>query len=216
MKLTWYGHSCFLLETSNNTKILMDPFDSKIGYIPFKGSVDIVTISHDHFDHSNLTNLDCEPQIINSTNEYLIDSIKITGIPSFHDDQNGLKRGPNIIFLFEVDNLRLCHLGDLGHMLNDDYKDLLGNIDVLMIPVGDLYTIDGKTAYRICDLLSPKYIIPMHYKTPNLSFLLRGPEEFLIASKNVSKLPSNTLNTEELFVSTENTARVLLLSPPQI
>lgn len=216
MELTWYGHSCFLLKTSSGKKILMDPFHLSTGYIPFKGSVDIVTLSHNHFDHSDLTNIDGNPQIINSIDDFTFDSIKIKGIPSFHDNENGIKRGTNIIFLFEVDDLRICHLGDLGHNLNTNYEDLLNNIDILMIPVGGHYTINGRTASLVCNLLSPKYVIPMHYKTPNLSFLLNGPEEFLMSMKNAYKISNNTLHISDLPINSESTSKVLLLSTPKI
>lgn len=198
MVITWLGHSCFLLETSQGSKILIDPFDSALGNSPYKGSVDIVTISHNHFDH-NFTK-EINPGFLSLTYPGTYDSydIKIQGFPSYHDKVNGLKRGSNIIFTYEADNFRLCHLGDLGHMLTDDVIDLLGSIDVLFIPIGSNFTLDAEVAYSLCRKIQSKFVIPMHYKTSQLSFPGEGIEKFIALMKNAMNLNSNTLVLDEL------------------
>lgn len=216
MKLTWYGHSCFLIETLKGVKILTDPFNDSIGYTQYTDNADIITISHSHFDHSDLTCATEDTTVIDTLVDRSICQVKIKGIPSFHDVEKGLKRGPNNIYLIEVDGLTICHLGDLGHMLDSSYIDSLGNIDILLVPVGGNYTIDGTTAASICNLLSPKYVIPMHYKTPNLSFPLNGPEDFLVAMKKVEKISRNILTPNDFPKVNDDGSIVILLSPPKL
>ncbi len=196
MDIRWLGHSSFLITDSKGTKILTDPFDESVGYDIYRGCVDITTISHHHFDHDYVSNIICE-NIVDTVGEFNIKDIKIQGIPSFHDKMQGAKRGENIIFILEIDDLRVCHLGDLGHMLSDSELDLLGSIDVLFIPVGGNFTIDGEEAAKLCKKLQSKVVIPMHYATPNLKFSLEGVEKFLKFMKNATRVGSNTLSIED-------------------
>jgi L-ascorbate metabolism protein UlaG (beta-lactamase superfamily) len=193
MKITWLGHSSFLIEDSKGIKLLTDPFDPTLGYDLYKGSVDVVTISHKHFDHNYIKELKGDFRIIDKASEFCACDIHINGIPSYHDKDKGAKRGDNIIFTFKMDDYTLCHLGDLGHTLSNDDIDAIGNVDILFIAVGGNYTIDGKEASEITKKIDPKIVIPMHYKTSNLSFPLDGVETFLTYMKNASKIDSNTL-----------------------
>ncbi|WP_446898257.1 MBL fold metallo-hydrolase [Clostridium sp. LBM24168] len=196
MKITYLAHSSFILESSNGTKILTDPFDTTIGYKIFEGDVDIVTISHHHFDHDYVEKIKCK-NIIDKTGHFNFENISITGIPSYHDKIKGAKRGKNTIFIIEIDNYRVCHLGDLGYVLSEDEVSALGSIDVLFIPVGGNFTIDGKEAAKVSSAINPHIVIPMHYKTPLLSFELDGLETFLKHMKNVENVSSNFLNLKE-------------------
>ncbi|MCH3965343.1 MAG: MBL fold metallo-hydrolase [Clostridium sp.] len=196
MKITYLAHSSFILENSNGKKVLTDPYDNTVGYKVFKGNVDIVTISHHHFDHDYVENLNCE-NIIDKTGHFNFEEISITGIPSYHDKVKGAKRGKNIIFIIEMDNYRLCHLGDLGYILSEDEISALGNIDVLFVPVGGNFTIDGKEAAKVSSLINPHIVIPMHYKTPLLSFELDGLETFLKYAKNIENIGCNFLDLNE-------------------
>lgn len=198
MVITWLGHSCFLLETSKGSKVLIDPFNPMLGSSPYKGSVDIVTISHNHFDHNYTKELNPGFLTLTSPGIYQSQDIKIQGLPSYHDKVNGLKRGSNTIFTYEADNFKLCHLGDLGHMLKDDSIDLLGSIDVLFIPIGSNFTIDAEVAYLICKKIQSKIVIPMHYKTSHLNFPGEGIEKFIALMKNAMNLNSNTLILDDL------------------
>lgn len=188
MKITWLGHSSFLIESSSKMKIITDPFSEKIGYNPFKENVDIVTISHNHFDHNYTKEISGHPKIVDTVLSTQINDLTITGFPSFHDKVKGSKRGKNIIYLFNIDGFKLCHMGDLGHSLSEDFIDKLGKIDVLFIPVGGNFTIDGKEASEICKKIRSHIIIPMHFKTQKLSFPLDGAEEFIISMKNGTRV----------------------------
>jgi L-ascorbate metabolism protein UlaG (beta-lactamase superfamily) len=193
MKITWLGQSCFILEDSIGRKLLTDPFDPTLGYETYKGNSDIVTISHQHFDHNYSKEIKGDYKIIDKIGLFYVNDIPIKGTPSFHDKDNGLKRGDNIIFTFRMDEYSICHLGDLGHILSDDDLDAIGNVDILFIPVGGNYTIDAKEAFLITKKINPKIVIPMHYKTSLVSFPLEGVETFLMYMKNASKIDSNTL-----------------------
>ncbi|MFT5873949.1 MAG: L-ascorbate metabolism protein UlaG (beta-lactamase superfamily) [Clostridium sp.] len=193
MKITWLGHSCFLLENSNGRKLLTDPFDTTLGYERYKGSLDVVTISHQHFDHNYTKGLSGNYKIIDKISDFYECDIPIKGTPSYHDKDKGAKRGDNIIFTFRMDGYTLCHLGDLGHALSDEDIEAIGSVDILFIPVGGNYTIDGKEASEVTKKINPKIVIPMHYKTPLVSFPIDGVEKFLMYMKNASKIDSNTL-----------------------
>ena len=193
MKITWLGHSCFIFEDSKGRKLLTDPFDTTLGYETYKGSADVITISHQHFDHNYSKEIKGDYKILDKIGMFCIHDIPISGIPSFHDKNKGAKRGDNIIFTFKIDEYILCHLGDLGHTLSDDDIDAIGNVDILFIPVGGNYTIDAREAFEVTKKINPKIVIPMHYKTSLVSFPLAGVEKFLMYMKNVSKIDSNTL-----------------------
>ncbi|MFX0548350.1 MBL fold metallo-hydrolase [Hathewaya histolytica] len=198
MKIKWLGHSSFLIISKNNKKILIDPFDDTIGYEVYKEKADIVLISHHHFDHNCLQYVRGDYVVIDSHGEFLIDDIKIKGFKSYHDKFNGSKRGENTIFKVEVDGITLCHLGDLGHLLTLKEIQTLGNINILLIPVGGNYTIDNKEAYSLCRSIKSNLVIPMHYKTPRLNFELSGIEDFLINFTHSEKIDSNILDIENL------------------
>ncbi len=202
MEITWLGHSCFLLQDSKGKKLLTDPFDATIGYEIYNGSPDLVTISHKHFDHNYTKALNGNYKIIDKIGTFYICDIPIKGTPSYHDKDKGAKRGDNIIFTFKMDGYTMCHLGDLGHSLSNDDIDAIGNVDILFIPVGGNYTLDGKEAAEVAKKINPKIVIPMHYKTPLVSFPLDGIETFLMNMKNAVKVASNKLSlTDELSKS---------------
>lgn len=209
MEIRWLGHSCFLLKASDNTTVLTDPFDPLIGYSPYNIKANIVTISHCHYDHCCTELLKESPKIIKTPGITNLNNISIKGIPSYHDNFKGLKRGDNLIFIFKIDNYSLCHLGDLGHFLDDKILDEIGRIDVLFIPVGGNFTIDGKTAADLSKKISPKIIIPMHYKTQQVNLALDGIESFLLSIKNGEKLNSNTLKLEDNLLNCNNCVKIL-------
>lgn len=175
------GHASFLIK-SKDISIVTDPFDpQKVGF-PFpKIEVDIVTISHDHSDHNNLVGVSGSPKAILGPGEYEIKGAVIFGIESDHDAKGGKERGQNTIYLFELEDLKLAHLGDLGRKLNAGEVEALGDVDVLFIPVGGVYTIDAETAAEVVTQLEPKIVIPMHYQTPDLKLSkdLETVESFL-------------------------------------
>jgi len=181
MTISWYGHSCFkITNQGGHLTIITDPFDKSIGLIPPRGSADIVTISHDHYDHNNVKAISGSPFVVNNPGEYEIKGIRIIGCPSFHDKKQGKERGLNTIYLIKIDKIRICHLGDLGQeRLTDEQLEAIGYVDILIIPVGGLYTIGASEAVKIAKQLEPNLIIPMHYKLPGLKINFASLNEFL-------------------------------------
>lgn len=207
MEITWLGHSSFLVEDSKGRKVLMDPFDESVGYPIFQGEVDIVTISHYHFDHSYTEKVKFN-HIADKAGFFYLCDIPVAGIPSYHDKMQGAKRGENMIFIIEMDGYRICHLGDLGYILSEDEIKSLGKIDVLLIPIGGNYTINGKEASELAKHINSHVIIPMHYSTPELSFQLDGLEDFLTHMKNGEKIGLNKLSINEKLTG-ENQVKIL-------
>lgn len=165
MDIYFLGHSSFRI-VGKDTTLVTDPFDSSMVGIKYPSvEANIVTISHNHEDHNATGNVSNIHKVINGPGEYEINKISITGISSYHDDKKGAERGKNTIYVIEMDGLRLVHLGDLGHKLSDSEVESLGDVDILMIPVGGIYTIDHRTAAEIVKSIEPRVIIPMHYKT---------------------------------------------------
>jgi len=211
MKIKWLGHSSFVITSDTGTKIITDPYETggDLSYGQIKESADIVTVSHDHADHNNVAAVQGNPKVVRGAVE--VKGIKFNGIPTYHDDAGGGKRGKNTIICFEVDGIRVCHLGDLGHQLSDSQLAELGKVDVLLIPVGGFYTIDAKVATQLGDRLKPKVIIPMHFKTDKCDYPIAGVEEFLRGKKEVSRLDASQVEFKagELPPST----RVVVLKP---
>lgn len=179
MQITWYGHSCFLLTADNGYSILTDPCDRETGYELHDIVCDAVTVSHDHHDHNCLSSVAGSPLVIRTPGEHQAGEVIVTGFSSYHDDQSGARRGENIVFLYQIDGLKVLHLGDLGHMLSDDIIETIGAVDVLLAPIGGVFTINAKTATALADQLKAKVLIPMHYKTPALHFNVEGLEPLL-------------------------------------
>ena len=212
MQIIWYGYSCFLIKTSIGKRILIDPFDNSLEYDNNFPKCDLITISHSHFNNSYLNNSNHETKIINETGLIHMDSLEIEGLNSFHDKYNGLKRGPNIIYIFRDDKYSLCHLGNLGHIPSSLVLEKLKNIDILLIPIGGHFTLNGFDAAKLCKLINPKYIIPMHYRTNRTSLYLDDPKNFIISMKHLKKINSNVLNTSDLDFNYES--ECILLTPP--
>jgi L-ascorbate metabolism protein UlaG (beta-lactamase superfamily) len=166
MDITYLGHSSFRLK-SKTASLITDPFDPKMVGLPFpKVSADIVTISHNHGDHNKANLVKDVKRVVNGPGEYEINEVSILGFASFHDDKKGKLRGRNTIYVFEMEGLRIAHLGDLGHKLSEKMIEKIGDIDILMIPVGGEYTIDASVAAEIVRAIEPTLTIPMHFKTP--------------------------------------------------
>ena len=180
MTLKWYGNSCFLLTAADGTRILTDPCDPSTGYPAVHDiEADIVTVSHAHFDHNYTAAVVGNPTVVSALGETVIGNVKLTGLASWHDEEKGALRGPNTVYIIEVDGLRVAHLGDLGHMPDEALLKAIGNVDVLLIPVGGTFTIGAKQAAELVELLKPTVTVPMHFKTPVLSFEIAGVDPFL-------------------------------------
>lgn len=184
MRIKWLGHSCFLLASDNNTRIITDPFDAKVGYRIPKEEADIVTVSHDHYDHNNIGAVNGGSVQVREPGKQTVKGIGINGVATFHDEQHGSRRGKNIIFTFNIDGVRICHCGDLGHVLTREQVEEIGQVDILLVPVGGTYTIDAAGAYEVAKQLKPAVTIPMHFKTQALSFPLESADRFLATMGN--------------------------------
>jgi Predicted Zn-dependent hydrolases of the beta-lactamase fold len=194
MKLTYLAHSTFLLESASGVRLVTDPVDQGSGYDLHSVHADIVTISHHHFDHDALDQVSGDPVVIDNVGAYAEKGFVIVGYPSFHDEVKGAKRGKNTLFKIEADGKTVVHLGDLGHMLDEETIKELRGADALLIPVGGVFTIDAQQAADLAKILSPKYIFPMHYKTPQLTFEIAPLDPFLKTAKD---LPVKVLKGEE-------------------
>jgi L-ascorbate metabolism protein UlaG (beta-lactamase superfamily) len=207
MEIIWYGQSCFSIKAKEGT-IVIDPF-AKTGLPEPKLKADIVLVTHAHSDHNNIEIVKgisaAKPFIVSGPGEYEVGNIVINGIASFHDNEEGKKRGPNTIYTFSSEDISVCHLGDLGQKaLSDQQLESLNGVDILMVPVGGIFTIDGKEAIDIISQIEPKIVIPMHYKIPGLSINLEGVEKFAKAEgiseniqKDILKINAATLPQEE-------------------
>jgi L-ascorbate metabolism protein UlaG (beta-lactamase superfamily) len=204
MNITWYGQSCFRVVLQGNKRakqwasLVVDPFDESTGLKLPKIEADIFLITHNHKDHNNQKMVKKENLVIDSPGEYEVSDIFIQGIPSFHDNEKGKERGINTIYTIEAEEIRVCHLGDFGQEELDD-KQLrdIGEIDVLMIPIGGVYTIDAKEATKIISQIEPRIIIPMHYKIPGLKIKLDDLGSFLKAIGEKSAKAEDKLNIQK-------------------
>ena len=197
MKLTWLGHACFMITLDDGRKIVTDPFDASVGYKVPHVKCDIVTTSHDHHDHNALNELSSYEKCISEAGVYEFDQLRISAISSFHDEVNGKKRGTNLIFKFEADGKTIVHLGDLGHITNDEQTAFIKNADVLLIPIGGTYTVTYMEALSIIEKASPACAVPMHFLTPAIGFPIDDEKKFAEKTKAVY-LKSNTADIVDL------------------
>ena len=211
MKIKWLGHASFMITAETGTKIITDPYVTaeNLNYGEIKESADIVTVSHEHGDHSNLSAVRGSPEVVRGTAR--VKGIEFKGIPTYHDDAKGQQRGNNTILCFEVDGTRVCHLGDLGHSLSDKQATELGSVAILLIPVGGNYTIDAKVAGQLCARLKPKVIIPMHFKNDKCSFPIAGVDEFLQGKEGVSRLDTSEVEFKQGELPA--TTKIIVLKP---
>lgn len=164
-EIKWFGHACFRLRSRDAT-ILTDPMPRSFGYKVEKQKVDIVTISHEHSGHNNLDLASGTPKLVNGPGEYEMNDVFITGIRTYHDDKQGAEQGRNTAYLFDLEDLVVCHLGDLGHVLSEAQVESMSSADVVIIPVGGGTVLDAIKAVEVIGQLEPKIIIPMQYQTP--------------------------------------------------
>ena len=204
MKIQWLGHSCFLLTTADGTRIITDPYDVKSyqGALSYKSldgiKADIVTISHTtHPDHNHFDAIGGQRRIVKRAGDVDIGKVHITGVTSFHDEAKGSERGLNLIFIISADDIRVCHLGDLGHVLTEGNARGMGKVDILMIPVGGTYTIDSGQADKVIAIVKPSIVIPMHYKTDRCGFPIDPVGPFLAEKQNVRQMKSEVTVSKE-------------------
>ncbi len=204
MEITWLGHSCFLIKGKEKT-IITDPCHPDLGYSIGQPKADIVTLSHFHPGHSYTQVVTNDPKQVKSPGEYEIGGTFITGFASFHDDKKGEGRGRNTIYVIEMDDITLCHLGDLGHALDSHLVEEIGDIGILFLPVGEVSTIPVDTAMEIVRRLEPPVVIPMHYKTKAFTGNLTRVDKFLDAMriKDLEAKPKLSITSSSLPSSTQ-------------
>lgn len=213
MVITWYGQSCFKIQTGE-TVLAIDPFNKAIGLTPPRFRADILAITHDHYDHNNKENINGEPFLIDGPGEYEIKGLEILGIESFHDDSEGAQRGKNTIYKINMDEIQVCHLGDLGQKkLTDKQLQALGEIDILIIPVGGKYTIDATEAITVINQIEPRLVIPMHYKIPGLKIDIGGLPEFLKEFGSKETKPEEKLTLKKKDLPQKEETKLIILKP---
>ncbi len=213
MKIKWLGVASFLITNESGVRIILDPYKSggPIKSAEYTGPADIVTVSHEHGDHNNTAVIQGNPVIVKSINPVDVKGIKIYGVAAYHDEVQGKKRGRNTVFCFDIDGLHLCHCGDLGHMLSEQQIQQIGQVDILLTPVGGLWAIDAATAWELAQKLQAKVVIPMHYHDERCDFPVAGVDEFLKGKKNVRMVNSSEIEFKKGKLPAET--QIIVLKP---
>ena len=204
MDITWLGHSCFRIRGSQAT-VITDPYPPSLGYSLGKPTAHIVTVSHQHPNHSYVQGVSGEPRQITGPGEYEISGVLVIGMATFHDAVGGRKQGRNTVYLMEIDEVSVCHLGDLGHVLTAAQVEEIDNVDVLLLPVGGVSTINAPMAAEVVRRLEPKVVVPMHYKTQAINRELESVGRFLkeIGVKQIDPQPKLSFTKSSLPASTQ-------------
>ena len=211
MDVTWLGQSCFRLR-GKNAAVITDPYPPSLGLRLPRQEADVVTVSHDHENHSYTQAVREGAFEIRGPGEYEIAGVDVIGFPTFHDGEKGAQRGRNTVYLIEIDDVRVCHLGDLGHALDDADAEIVASADVLLVPVGGRTAISAAQAAEVVRQLEPRYVVPMHYATPGLKVQLDGVERFLKEMAVTSFEPQPKL-TVQASSATEYETKVVVLEP---
>jgi len=170
MDISWLGHSCFRIK-GKEVVLITDPYCESIGYDWPSPSADIVTVSHAHEGHSNSAGVEGDPRVISRPGEYELKRVFIIGLSTFHDEEQGSVRGRNNCYVIEMDDMRLCHLGDIGHVPSSRQIQEMSSVDVLFAPVGGVSTMSAKMTAETVKLINPRLLIPMHYQTEVVTWL---------------------------------------------
>ncbi|PIP27868.1 MAG: MBL fold metallo-hydrolase [Candidatus Moranbacteria bacterium CG23_combo_of_CG06-09_8_20_14_all_35_22] len=217
MLIQYYGHSCFKITTKpagrgrEDVVVFFDPFDKSVGLRPPQGQADLVLVSHNHSDHNNVSALKGEPYVIDIPGEYSAKGVNVIGITSFHDNKEGTERGTNTIFVLESEDLRVCHLGDLGTDLSEKQLEKINGIDILMVPIGGRnYTIDGEKAVDIIKKIEPKMIIPMHYKIKGSTVEVDDEKKFCSEIGSCPKEKVSKINIKKKDLEEKEMAVVIM------
>jgi L-ascorbate metabolism protein UlaG (beta-lactamase superfamily) len=208
LDVTWLGQSCFRLR-GRNAAVVTDPFSPALGpKLRLEGN--LVTVSHPHENHSHVQSVK-DAYVIEGPGEYEVAGVTVRGLPTYHDSQQGAEHGRNTVYVIELDDVRVCHLGDLGHRLDDSALETIGNVDVLLVPVGGGRTLDGARAAEVVRQVEPRYVVPMHFGHPSLRTELAPVERFL----NEMGVPESEAQTKLTVQgsSAEGETKVVVLEP---
>ena len=208
MDIVWYGQACFRLR-GRGCSVVTDPYPPELGYTLPRLTATIVTVSHEHQDHNYVKAVRGDPYVIAGPGEYEVGGIFVFGISTFHDAKMGQEHGKNTAYLIELEDLTVCHLGDLGHIPSQSQVEQLDGIDILLVPVGGRSSLTGAEAAEVVNLLEPKIVIPMHYKVPGLDMRIETETRFLreMAIEKPERLPDLRVTSGQLPEET----RVILL-----
>ena len=209
MDVTWFGHGCFRLR-GRSAAVVTDPYPPAIGLKLQRLEADLVTVSHEHANHS-YTQAVKEAYEIRGPGEYEVAGVSVIGFPTYHDAEKGARQGRNTVFLFEIDDLRVCHLGDLGHKLDDVEAEAVSSADVLLVPVGGHNSINASLAAEVVRQLEPRYVVPMHYAIPGLKLSLDPIDKFLKEMGLATSEPQPKLSVQKS--SGEFETKVVVLEP---
>lgn len=222
VEVKWLGHSCFYLKSAERIRIVIDPFGGdmgkSLGFPSIKGReeivADIITVSHEHGDHNAIDDVNRVKggaKIVRGVGRAEAKKITFRGIDSFHDKEQGAKRGANTIIVFTLDGITFCHLGDLGHILSDEKIKEIGKVDVLFIPVGGGPTLDAEEGTVVINKLKPKIAIPMHYRHKRAEITWLAPvDEFLKSKEDVKLVKSDSIELSKTELPEK--LRVVILS----
>lgn len=210
MDVTWLGHSCFRLR-GKSAAVVTDPFPPSIGIKLGRLEANLVTMSHADPNHSYQQVVSREAYRIHEPGEYEIAGVAVQGVPTFHDVSGGTERGPNTVYVIELDDVRVCHLGDLGHRLGDADVEAIGTIDVLLVPVSGAATLGAAQAAEVVRQLEPRYVVPMHFAIPGLKVQLEPVDRFLKEMGVAAAEPQPKLSVQAS--SGESDTKVVLLEP---
>ena len=213
MVITWYGQSCFKLQAGDLVGVI-DPYVKEIGLTPPRFKADFVLVTHGHSDHNNVDSLPENPFLVSGPGEYEIKGVQIRGIETYHDKQNGKERGLNTIYIIEMEGIKLCHLGDFGQgKPRDETVEQIGDVDILMIPIGGKFTIDAEEAAEVISQIDPRIVIPMHYKISGLKVALDTVDIFLkeMGMKNAEAEEKLVIKKKDL---PEEGLRIVVLKTP--
>ena len=212
MEIRWYGQACFRLRDRGRS-VVTDPYGPRLGLKLPRMTASIVTVSHQHEDHNYVRGIRGSPYAITGPGEYEVKGIFVIGVATYHDAHRGQQRGKNTAYLIELDDLTVCHLGDLGHVPSQEQIEQFNGVDILLVPVGGRTTLAGARAAEVVNLIEPSVVIPMHFKIPGLKANLEGPARFLreMAVEEPMTLESLKINASQLPESVQ----VVLLEPKQ-
>lgn len=216
MLIQYYGHSCFKLVTkpggraTEDIVFFFDPFDKETGLKPPQGQADVVFVSHGHHDHNNVSALKGDPVVIETPGEYAVKGINVVGLDAFHDQVEGAEKGRTTIYILEVEDLKICHLGDLGSELTSKQLEEIDGVDILFVPVGGGYTLDGKKAAELIRKIEPAIVIPMHYKIPGSTVEIEDESKFCNEMGNCPKEKITKINIKKKDLENKKMEIVLM------
>ncbi|HEY1420624.1 MAG TPA: MBL fold metallo-hydrolase [Candidatus Dormibacteraeota bacterium] len=209
MDVTWLGHGCFRLR-GRGAAAVTDPYPPSIGLKLQRLDADLVTVSHEHENH-NYTQVVRDAYEIRGPGEYEVAGVSVIGVSTYHDAEKGATRGRNTVYLIEIDDVRICHLGDLGHKLGDAEAEAVASPDVLLVPVGGRTSINAAQAAEVVRQLEPRFVVPMHYAIPGLKIELDTIERFLKEMGVASSEPQPKLSVQKS--SGDYETKVVVLEP---